>query len=333
MISPPRAGIPHSLEQPGLPQGPGIPAAPDPCRFMTPFGSPSRARPRAGLGLALACLWSAFPVALRAQQPGGDGDPVLPRDPALGLSIGSAASSTPPARTDHIRLFRIQPGFLSDPVGLLDDDDTKLPDGSVPPAEEDGPDWLQVAVGSDLPYFELRQRGDPGGIGYYRVNTQVKLVDTGTTCASFAVQAWTPAGIQFGGLPDGPTVFSTALGLYQALGDGTAIQGFLGKNMPLLNAGGAPLQRNMQCGLALQRSLDPAAADGFQNVYLSLGALGQYHAFRDTTRPAQALLEVLPGLHWQVSDNWWMSGTLVVPAAHTTHVDPGQWQFTCSFRY
>lgn len=301
---------------------------------MKRFCPPSRARRRAGLGLAAALLCCALPSTLRAQQPGGDWEPVLPSDFALGLSSGPTASSTP-ARNDHVRLFRIQPGFLSDPVGLLDDDDTKLPDGSVLPSTDDGPDWLQVAVGSDLPFFELRQRGDPGGVGYYRVNTQMQFVDTGTTCASLSVQAWTPAGIQFGGVADGPTVFSTALGWYQALGNGTALQGFLGKNLPLLNAnaGAAPLQRNMQGGLALQRAVAPTSTDGLENVYLSVGALGQYHAFRDAARPAEALLEVLPGVHWRVSDNWWMSGTMVVPAAHTTRVDPGQWQFTCSFRF
>ena len=46
-------------------------------------------------------------------------DPVLPRDPE--------GTFTPPARPNRIRVFGIQPAFLSDPVGL-DDEDARDPD-------------------------------------------------------------------------------------------------------------------------------------------------------------------------------------------------------------
>ena len=52
--------------------------------------------------------------------------------------------------------------------------------GSLPPSADSGPDWLSVAMGNDNPYFEFRQPGDPGGIGFYKWYSQVQVFDTGT---------------------------------------------------------------------------------------------------------------------------------------------------------
>src|SRR5262249_9871036 len=198
-------------------------------------------------------------------------DPVLPRD--LNLDSAPAAPGDAPGRPHRFRLFRIQPGFLSDPVGL-DQDDPPSPDGKVP-EPDGGPEWISVALGNDNPFFDMRQRGDPGGVGFYRVNTQVQLFDSATTACTLALQAYAPAGPQYDGLPEraGPTVVSPALSLFHALADGTAVQGFVGKHLPLANAAAGPLQKAVQYGMALQRPL-AADTDGVLNhLYLYVGAL------------------------------------------------------------
>src|ERR1700722_11149144 len=64
--------------------------------------------------------------------------------------------TTPRPKTNRIQLFRIVPGFLSDPVGLDSDD----PKDTTP---DNGPNWLQLSVGSYNPYFVFRRPVDPGG--------------------------------------------------------------------------------------------------------------------------------------------------------------------------
>jgi hypothetical protein len=285
----------------------------------------------------LGAIWLTAP-ALSAQEPtlppvtvppDLKRDPVLPRD----LNLDSApAGVESPARPHRFRLFRIQPGFLSDPVGL-DQDDPALPDGKV--AESDGGlEWISVALGNDNPFFDMRQRGDPGGVGFYRVNTQVQLFDTATTACTLALQAYAPAGLQFDGLPDraGPTVVSPALSLFHALEDGTALQGFVGKHLPLANAATGPLQRAVQYGMALQRPLGPDTAGALNHFYLYVGALGQYRLDRDSGS-SQVVWDVMPGLHWKVADNWWVTGGMILPVGSARSESVGQWQVTCSVQF
>src|SRR5581483_4363963 len=163
-------------------------------------------------------------------------------------------ASSPASRIPRLRLFRITPGFLADPLGLHDDDNSGLPGAmNLPRADlismdqDSGPEWFQFGLGSDVPFFDLRRPGDPGGFGYYRVNTQMALLDSPRTACSVGVQAVTPAGAQFRGLPDGPTVLIPALSVFHALSDRLAFQGFVSKNMPIYDAAAAPLQRNVQC--------------------------------------------------------------------------------------
>ena len=41
---------------------------------------------------------------------------------------------------------------------------------------------------------------------------------------------------------------------------------------------------------------------------------------------------MLPGLHWKVADNWWMSGGVILPVG-APRSEPGLWQFTCSLQF
>lgn len=277
-------------------------------------------------GWGLLVLVALALSSLRAEEHWVDNQ-VLPPN----ACILAQEASVPVERSQRIRLFRIQPAFLTDPVGLEDEppsgDPARL---SVEPLDppEAGTERIQFAMGADNPYFDFRQPGDPGGLGFYRVNTQVQLFDSDRTGCTLGVQAVTPAGIQYAGVDNGPTVVSPSFCLFHALDDGTAIQGFVGKNVPVANAATGPLQRDLQYGMAVQRSL---AKDALGNLYVYLGALGKYRLERDASRSPSGF-EVLPGLHWKVADNWWMTGGVIVPVG-STRADTNLWQVTCSFQF
>jgi hypothetical protein len=259
--------------------------------------------------------------------------------PTMQSVFDSPLPPAPASRVPRLRLFRIAPGFLSDPIGMQEDD-CDLPGVPRMPAPDlasmaetnDGPEWLQIGMGADNPYFDLRRPGDPGGFGYYRVNTQVSLFDSPTTACTLGLQAVTPAGIQFAGVPDGPTVLSPAFSVFHAFNDRLALQGFVSKNMPLSNADGtAVLQRNLQYGLAVQRPLLAGGPEGLRNLFFTMGALGKLNSDHDSLKLLPSY-DVLPGLQWHVNDNWWVSSALLVPLGPVRSA-PGQWQLTCSLRF
>ncbi len=116
-------------------------------------------------------------------KPDLDRAPIIPPD-VLALPNSLSGSSSPSSQPNRIRLFRIQPGFLSDPPGLDSDDKTPV-DGRMPdPQPDDGPDWLTVAIGNDNPFFDFRRRDDPGGVGFTKVSSQLSLFDTTKTACS-----------------------------------------------------------------------------------------------------------------------------------------------------
>jgi hypothetical protein len=251
-------------------------------------------------------------------------------------------SANPTPSPNRIRLFRIQPGFLSDPPGL-DNDDKTTPDEAAKPDPDGGPDWISIAVGNDNPYFDFRRSSEPGGVGYTRINTQVQLFDTNKTACSVALQAVTPAGQQSDGLADkmGTTVVSPMVSLFHTLPDDTTgLQAYVGKHVTLQNAGTQQINPNFQYGLGLHRPITTDENDPFRYVYLSVGALGQVRT-SDVTASTASLhappsLEVLPGLHYKMTDSCWISGGMVLPVGNTPRLDttPGQqWQVTCSFQF
>jgi hypothetical protein len=274
-----------------------------------------------------------FDVAVQADEGMAWGpSPVLPRDPILGPAAASGSSSHA-GRSHRIRLFRIQPGFLSEPMGLDQVDST--PEDCL----SEGPDWLQLAMGTDNPYFDARRPGDPGGVGYFRLFSGVQLFDNQRTGCAVALQAVTPAGLEWDGVPGGPTVLSPTFSLTHSLDDeGTAIHGFVGRQVHF-NAKPGPQYRGVEYGLAVQRPLSSGPNAG-SCLYLFVETLGRYRFEPDTAvrtdvgtgnRSASAW-EVLPGLHWRYNDHMWISGSLILPV-NTTPPDPRLWQVTCSFRF
>lgn len=281
----------------------------------------------------LAALLTLFPAALRAEDVIDWGrDPILPSN----LSFDPDPDAGANARLNRIRLFRITPGFLSDPVGLTDADplsSTAANDPNPTPTADAATDWLTVTMGNDNPFFDLRLPGDPGGVGYYKVHSQVQLLDSPDTGCAVALQAVTPAGRENNGVDDGPTVLSPQFSLFHSLDDGTAVQGFVGKNVNCNPRWANQLDQSVQYGMALQRPVVESRPDRGGNVYVFVEALGRYHYDTATAASPLSAWDVLPGVHWQLAPNWWVSGGLVVPMTSTDRTESNQWQITCSFQF
>jgi hypothetical protein len=280
--------------------------------------------------LLLALAWLLCPAAALAQDPPLSGSVPAP-DWANQRSWASAFDAAPDAaraRANRIQLFRIVPGFLADPVGLESDD----PADAAPAS--DGPDWLQVSLGNDNPFFDFRLPGDPGGVGYYKVHTQLQLFGTRSTSFALSLQAVTPAGLDQDGVADGPTVVSPSLCVYHELGDGTALQGFIGRHLPVnASLASGPIHRNVQYGVAVQRPLLDTGPDNVGSFYLFVEALGRYRYDATDTGPP-AVWEMVPGVHWRMTDNLWLSGGVLMPVnAAPTSREARLWQFTFSFQF
>lgn len=282
----------------------------------------------------------ALALALPSSGSAGDDPPfdlnrerILPPNLDVGVFTGDAQATQP--RPDRIRLFRMVPGFLCDPVGL-EDDPSLSPEGS-PVKADDGPNWLQLAVGSDNPYFDIRYAGDPGGIGYTKVHSQVQLLNLPSTSCMVGFQAVTPAGAEQGGIEDGPTVISPAFALFHALEDGTAFQGFVSKNLHVSNAANLTdtlahprqLNQSVRYGMSVQRPLLPED----NSVFLFVEALGRYRYETATPTTTTATMDVLPGMHFKMSDSLWLSGGVILPVNQNRPIDGHLWQITCSFQF
>ena len=254
---------------------------------------------------------------MRAEDP-----PLLPFYPT-GLKDPSALASNQPSR---IRLFDMMPGFLWEPTGL----DTDEPTNTAEP--DDGPNWLQVSAGNDNPFFDLRQPFDPGGVGYYRLYSQMQLFDSSSTACSLGLQGYTPAGRDSYGVVNGPTVFSPSFSVFHDLGGGMAIQGFAGRNMNLNSAMAGQPHQGVRYGVALQRPLGEAWGLEQKNVYFFVETLGRFHPAGPNTAGPVSTLDVLPGIHWRLTDTWWLSSGVSVPIMQTPD-SSRLWQITCSFRF
>src|SRR5437588_645244 len=123
---------------------------------------------------------------------------------------------------------------------------------AAPPAPlqaQPSPDGFQEPAGANGPDLRLDAARPP----------EANAPAGGSPPASRALglQAVTPAGLQFAGAQDGPTVFSPAFALFHALDNGFAVQGFVGKHLQVSSTGyvPVPVQRSLQYGLAIQRPL------------------------------------------------------------------------------
>ena len=128
----------------------------------------------------------------------------------------------------------------------------------------------------DNPFFDFRRRGDPGGVGYYKLYSQALLWDSGTTALSVGLEAMTPAGLDADGVSTGPTYICPNFAWLYELGGGTALHGFVGQNLRAGAHWDDRLVRSLKYGLALQSPRLGSYCDGNRGVHLFVEALGRY---------------------------------------------------------
>lgn len=257
------------------------------------------------------------------------------REPLLPGALDQARreagpTGSPSGRDSRFRLFRMTPGYLSDPVGLDDSDGT----GYDPGALAEGPSFgrVQVTLGADNPFFDFRRAGDPGGVGFYRLYTQYQVLEAGRTGCTLGLQAVAPAGLEGDGVADGPTVFSPNLGWFYDLGGGMGLHGFLGKHVRAAGGWTDGWSRHTEYGVAFHRAIPWLDDEGAHTMFLFVEALGHRSSERQPDPGRAGVWEVLPGLHWRMSETWWLTGGYLMPVG-PARSDAGRWQLTCSWQF
>jgi len=294
--------------------------------------------PPSHLAWIAAAFLLSWGTALAQDLPRSTGDswrePLLPGClDALRLRCVPTSDNSPPVNRDNVRLFRMTTGYLADPVGVVDTDPPQVLDQASPPASDgDGPSRMQVTAGNDNPYLDFRRPGDPGGVGYFRVHSQVQFLDTGRTGCTLGLRAATPAGLEYDGAREGPTMVAPNLGWYYDLGDGAALHGFVGKSVRAAAGWTDGLGRNVEFGFAVHHPVPMLDAGETRNLFLFVQALGRQHLETLGDSRRTSVWDVVPGLHYRVNDNWWMSGGVVVPVG-SSRSDLGTWQITCSWQF
>jgi hypothetical protein len=194
---------------------------------------------------------------------------------------------------------------------------------------------VAMVVVNDNPFFDFRRPGDLGGVGYQRLYSEVELLGTGRGSVALVCHAATPAGRENDGVDGGPTQFSPAVTWLQDLGDGLAIQGFVGKTMRARFRDVDTAPRNLEYGMVVQHPLPVPGVDTDTSarVYLFVETLGRYR-FEDSPSgaPPGARWDVLPGIHLQAGENWWLSGGVMFPLGPSRY-EGGLWQVTCAWQF
>jgi hypothetical protein len=224
------------------------------------------------------------------------------------------ASSGIVSRTARLQMSGMQAGFITNPLSIE-------PDPTDPSGTSDSPDALQLNFGAYNPYFDLRLPGDPGMLGYYKVHSQLQLLDAGSTSVCVNLQGYAPAGQEVGGLANGPTYVVPGVACFQELGFGAGLHGFFGQNIQANNHW-TDLTPNFQYGMAVHCAVPGASVNAEQGLFVYFEALGRYRT--DPTQPTghTAIWEFVPGVQMRLNDSCWMS------------VSASRYNFlTCSWRY
>jgi hypothetical protein len=286
----------------------------------------------------LVALFAPGPLAL-AQ---GLADPSTNfwREPILSGDLALLDRFSPPAaekssvgRVPRIQIFRIPPGFLSDPVGLDSDDTLTDPEAALlPSAEPAGSGAVQASFGVDNPFFDFRAPGDPGGVGFYKLHAQCQLIESERAGLCLGLRAATPAGLDSDGVAQGPTVFSPALSWFRELGGGTALQSFVGDNFHANSRWRDSTGHSLRSGVAVQSQIPGINPGPGQSVHMVVSALGRDRLDSDADRHPLGTWQLVPGVHWQAGDSCWLACGVIVPVG-PARSESGLWQITCSWRY
>jgi hypothetical protein len=81
--------------------------------------------------------------------------------------------------------------------------------------------------------------------------------------------------------------------------------------------------------MAVQRTLLPEDS----SVFWFVEALGRYRYDTASTGATPVTMEVLPGMHFKLTDSWWLSGGVILPVNRDRPIDAHLWQITCSFQF
>jgi len=243
-----------------------------------------------------------------AQTPPVSPDEIL-RKPLVDFTPASARDNAPGSGTARLRLFGMPTGFLRDPLGIDSDDPVPENDGRT--AMDDELPGFLVAMGNYNPFFDMRRPEDPRGPGYYKFHSQMQVLDMGRTNVSLTLAALAPAGLETGGVANGPTVLTPAVAWFYDLGAGRALQGYVGQNYYANSRWSDSLGSRIHCGVAMQHPVPGLCPDGEQGLFFFVQALGCYRCEdRPDGRTADGrttVWEVIPGLQWRLSDNCWFS--------------------------
>jgi hypothetical protein len=262
----------------------------------------------------------------------GDGDqaPLLPPDIAWRPDSDPANA----AKAPRLHTFRTPSGCMSDIVIRTDAESNTDPTLRSSKDDDFLDSHVEVALVQDNPFFDFRRPGDLGGVGYQRVYTEVALLDTGKSCLSLNCHAATPAGLECDGVADGPTRFSPALTWVQDLGGGAAVQGFVARTMRAQLHAFDGSQRNFEYGMVVQHPVPGLDADtGGPRVFVFVETLGRFRP-EDGSSGSQPMTrwDVVPGIHFQAGDNWWISSGVMLPVG-PARTDGGLFQMTCAWQF
>jgi hypothetical protein len=191
---------------------------------------------------------------------------------------------------------------------------------------------VQVALGSDNPYFDFRRPGDRGGIGFYRLHSQVVLTDSRVTGLAMGLQAVAPAGWEAGGIEHGPTVVSPNFAWFYELGGGAALRAFVGKSVFMHANWSDDLGRNVRYGVALQSPFPGLDARSSPTTHVFVEALGRNRYDGDPTPSSSSDVEIIPGVQWRWRDTTWLSSGVLMPIDGWSPARLS-WQVTCSWQY
>jgi hypothetical protein len=273
--------------------------------------------PKFGIGFATALLL-ACAGGSRAQDPAPLAPDVLSQPPRVPFKLSSTDEKdgnpiSTPARAPRLQLLGIQAGFLASPLGLDSDDD--IPQDVINDSGHvsDDLDFLQLSVGSYNPYLDMHLPGDPGAPGYFKVYSQLQLLDSGSTSLCIGLNTLAPAGLQAGGVANGPTYFVPALACFQDIGFGSALHGYVGQNIQANSRWSDRLNSSFQYGLAVHCPVPYVNPSSEQGLFLYFEALGRCRldaataAANGSNSARTSMWEFVPGVQLRVNSSCWMS--------------------------
>ncbi|OAI51796.1 hypothetical protein AYO44_04830 [Planctomycetaceae bacterium SCGC AG-212-F19] len=230
----------------------------------------------------------------------------------------------------RLRFFGTPCGCASQIFASSQDEDIPVPDAN----DANDPIFarLDVWVGNDNPYFDLRRPGMLGGVGYYRVNADYWLLDEPRSSFVIHCRAVTPAGLAAGGIEHGPTIVRPGLTWSQVLGPTITAQAFVETKMVGGTKPVAGPEEAFRYGFAVQHALlDDFTLDSGE-VYLFVQALGRNAAVGPPGTPGASRWDVVPGVRWEPDETFWLSGGVMFGSGRG-RTEALLWQITCACRF